>query len=182
VSDLTLLDFWAGEMEVITMAMIGKIRRMRFRQKKSLREIARVTSLSRNTIRKWLRAPVQTEPKYRRRPQPTKLAAFQEKLVAALKADARRPKRERRTTRALYAELKALGYQGGYTRVTDFVRAWRHDAGQGAATSAFVPLCFELGEAFQLDWSEEGVVVGGEDDHGAAGSAHAPLPHRRDRQ
>ena len=28
-------------------------------------------------------------------------------------------------------------------------------------TNAFVPLVFELGEAFQFDWSEEGMVVGG---------------------
>jgi hypothetical protein len=27
--------------------------------------------------------------------------------------------------------------------------------------NAFVPLAFELGEAFQFDWSEEGLVVGG---------------------
>lgn len=26
--------------------------------------------------------------------------------------------------------------------------------------SAFVPLQFELGEAFQFDWSEEGLVIG----------------------
>jgi hypothetical protein len=26
---------------------------------------------------------------------------------------------------------------------------------------AFVPLAFELGEAFQFDWSEEGLVIGG---------------------
>ena len=37
------------------MAMIGKVRRMWFRQKKSLREISRATSLSRNTVRKYLR-------------------------------------------------------------------------------------------------------------------------------
>jgi len=40
---------------VITMAMIGKIRRMHQRQNKSVREIARATSLSRNTVRKYLR-------------------------------------------------------------------------------------------------------------------------------
>ena len=28
-------------------------------------------------------------------------------------------------------------------------------------TKAFVPLAFELGEAFQFDWSEQGLVVGG---------------------
>ncbi len=45
-----------------------------------------------------------------------------------------------------------------YTRVTDFIRAWRVDAGKDAR--AFVPLKFEMGEAFQFDWSEEGLVVG----------------------
>ena len=29
------------------------------------------------------------------------------------------------------------------------------------STKAFVPLHFELGQPFQFDWSEEGLVVGG---------------------
>lgn len=76
-------------------------------------------------------------------------------------ADARRPKHERRTARALHAEIKAAGYAGGYSGVTDFVRAWRQGEGQAVNVTAFVPLTFELGEAFQFDWSEEGLVVGG---------------------
>jgi transposase len=142
------------------MAMIGKVRRMYHRQKKSVREISRITSLSRNTIRKWLEAPLDGEPKYRRQPKPGKLTAFHEALQRALKADAHRPKKERRTALALYAEIKAAGYEGGYSRVTDYLRAWRQGEGQGAA-KAFVPLSFELGEAYQFDWSEEGLVVGG---------------------
>lgn len=47
------------------MAMIGKVRRMFHRQKKSVREISRITSLSRNTIRKWLDTPLEGEPKCR---------------------------------------------------------------------------------------------------------------------
>jgi len=78
-----------------------------------------------------------------------------------LRADARRAKHERRTARALHAELKTQGYRGGYSRLTDFIRAWRQGEGQGAAIKAFVPLAFELGEAFQFDWSEEGLVIGG---------------------
>jgi transposase len=93
--------------------------------------------------------------------RPGKLTAFHEAIQQALKADAHRPKRDRRTAQALYAEIKAAGYAGGYTRVTDFIRAWRQGAGQAGSTSAFVPLAFELGEAFQFDWSEEGLVVGG---------------------
>jgi transposase len=143
------------------MAMIGKVRRLHHRQKRSVREIARITSLSRNTVRKWLKAPVEGEPKYRRSPKPGKLGPFHEVLKQALKADARRPRHERRTARALYAEIKAAGYGGGYTRLTDFIRAWRQGEGQGVSTTAFVPLVFEMGEAFQFDWSEEGLVVGG---------------------
>jgi transposase len=142
------------------MEMIGKVRRLHHRQSKSVREIARITSLSRNTVRKCLREPVQGEPKYRRALGPCKLTAFHEAIEQALKADAHRPKRERRTALALYGEMKTAGYAGGYTRVTDFIRAWRHAEGH-AVTNAFVPLAFELGEAFQFDWSEEGLVVGG---------------------
>jgi hypothetical protein len=45
--------------------------------------------------------------------------------------------------------------------VTDFIRKWRHSEGQGAAAKAFVPLTFEQGEAFQFDWSEDGLLIGG---------------------
>jgi transposase len=143
------------------MAMIGKVRRMHYRQNKAVREIARATSLSRNTVRKYLRSERVEEPKYRRAPAPTKLTPFHEAITQALKADARRAKRERRTARALHEEIKAAGYDGGYTRLTDFIRAWRQGVGQALSTTAFVPLAFELGEAFQFDWSDEGLVIGG---------------------
>ena len=143
------------------MEMIGRIRRMHARGKKSEREISRATGLSRNTVAKWLHEPVEGAPKYQRERRATKLTPYHEALTQALKVDAHRVKRERRTARALHAEIKAMGYAGGYTRVTDFIRAWRRGEGQGVLSKAFVPLSFELGEAFQFDWSEEGLVVGG---------------------
>ena len=143
------------------MDMIGRIRRLHARDNLSEREIARRTGLSRNTVSKWLHAPVSEAPKYRRAARPSKLSAFEGLLRQALLADARRPKHERRTARALHAEIKVAGYAGGYTAVTDFVRAWRQSDGQSAHITAYVPLSFELGEAFQFDWSEEGLVVGG---------------------
>jgi len=145
---------------VITMEMIGKIRRMYFRDKKSLREIAKSTSLSRNTIRKWLRGTDDvTQPTYQRSSMPCKLTAFHEALEQALKADSHRNKQNRRTAKDLFTQIKLDGYQGGYSRVTDFVREWR--GREGKTPHAFVPLKFELGEAFQFDWSEEGLVIGG---------------------
>jgi hypothetical protein len=92
---------------VITMAMIGKVKRMYFREKKSVREIVRLTSLSRNTVRKWLKAAVLEEPRYRRSEAPGKLTAHHETLKLALKADAHRPRHERRTARALHAQIRA---------------------------------------------------------------------------
>lgn len=44
---------------MIPMTMIGKVRRMFHRQNKSVREISRLTSLSRNTISKYLNVDVQ---------------------------------------------------------------------------------------------------------------------------
>ena len=143
------------------MAMIGKVLRMHHREKKSVREIVRATSLSRNTVRKYLRAPVAQPPKYRRRPAATKLAPFIETIKMALLADARRPRKERRTAKALLEQITAAGYEGGYTQLTDFIRAWRANQGGVAVGKAFVPLTFELGEAFQFDWSDEALVIGG---------------------
>jgi transposase len=143
------------------MAMIGKVLRMHHRENKSVREIVRATSLARNTVRKYLRGGKVQEPRYRRETMPTKLGPFVQTLEQALLADARRPKKERRTARALHKQLREAGYQGGYTRLTDFIRQWRAQQGSVAIGKAYVPLAFELGEAFQFDWSEEGLVVGG---------------------
>ena len=85
------------------MDMIGRIRRLYVRDKLSEREIARMTGLSRNTVSKWLQVPVNEASKYWR----------EATLKQALAADARRPKHERRTARAVHVEIKACGYTGG---------------------------------------------------------------------
>ena len=143
------------------MAMIGKVLRMHHREKKSVREIAKATSLARNTVRKYLRRGKAEQPRYRRPAVPTKLAPYVEQLEQALRADARRPKKERRSAKALLEQLKAAGYGGCYSRLTDYIRAWRAAQGGAAVGDAYVPLSFELGEAFQFDWSEEPLVIGG---------------------
>ena len=142
------------------MEILGKIRRMYLRDKLSLHEITKQTGLSRNTIRTWLRrAEKAAPPTYRRTEGPGKLTAFHGSLEQALKADAHRIKQDRRTAKALFAQIKVDGYVGGYSRVTDFIRDWR--GRESKTPHAFVPLKFELGEAFQFDWSEEGLVIGG---------------------
>lgn len=109
------------------MAMIGKVLRMHHREKKSVREIVKATSLSRNTVRKYLRKGVAEAPKYRRPAVATKLAPFVEQVKQALLADARRPKKERRTAKGRSAqhsplrELMRVISDGGCFRLAGFI-------------------------------------------------------------
>jgi len=143
------------------MAMYAKVRRMRYREGLSISEIARRTSLTRNTVKKWLAEPARSEMKYERSGGPHKLDVYTEWFREALETDSRRPRKERRTALRLFAQLKERGYAGGYSQVTAFIRAWHAEAGAVTARSAYVPLRFDWGEAFQFDWSEEGLVIGG---------------------
>ncbi len=63
------------------MEMMGKIRRMYFRDKLSLHQIAKRTWLSRNTIRKWGAAAVCILPGSLSSPMKTMIASH-ERLVA----------------------------------------------------------------------------------------------------
>ncbi|MDO9452513.1 MAG: IS21 family transposase, partial [Stagnimonas sp.] len=135
------------------MAIYAKVRRMRFREGLSISEITRRTSLSRNTVKKWLAEPARSEMAYERSSAPSKLDAHAAWFRQALETDARRPRKERRTALRLFAQLKDQGYVGGYSQVTAFIRSWRAEAGAVTARSAYVPLRFDWGEAFQFDWS-----------------------------
>ena len=140
---------------------LGIIRRLYYRDGASLSEIERRTGLTRKTIRRWLKEPEGAQPKYRRGlAEDTKIAPFAQPLTRALETDLRRPKRDRRTALKLFREIQAAGFDGDYSRVTEFIRRWRENSGQ-ALVKAYVPLRFELGEAFQFDWSEERLVIGG---------------------
>ncbi|MEZ5289806.1 MAG: hypothetical protein R2745_01855 [Vicinamibacterales bacterium] len=144
-----------------TIAMYAKVRRLRVRDSLTISEIARRTSLSRNTIKTWLWGPVRSEMTYRRVAGPKKIGPYEAQLRDALAADARRPRRERRTARRLLAQLREQGFPGSYARVTEFIRAWRADQGAVAARAAYGPLSSAWGEAFHFDWSEQGLVLGG---------------------
>lgn len=142
------------------MNQLGKVRRLYYRDGLTLSEIERRTGLTRKTIRRWLKEAEGVEPKYVRLAKDTKIKPFEERLTKMLEVDASRPKRDRRTALKLHAELVAAGFEGAYSRVTEFIRRWR-EGGGAAATKAFVPLLFEPGEAHQFDWSEEHLVIGG---------------------
>ena len=84
-----------------------------------------------------------------------------EQLADWLNTDNHRPKRDRRTAKVIYQAIKAQGYAGGYGRVCAWVRRWNVEHMTTPKTVAYVPLAFELGEAFQFDWSCEYACIAG---------------------
>ncbi len=124
------------------MNMLGRVRRLHSRDGLTISEIERRTGLARKTIRKRLKAPEGVEPKYRRQAGDTKITPFAARLTKLLKTDARRPVREGCTALKLQGILKAEGFAGDYSRVTEFIRGWRADGGR-TAVKAYVPLQFE---------------------------------------
>jgi transposase len=144
-------------------ALVSVIRRWHLRDGIPIREIARRTGLSRNTVRKYL-ASKDLEPAYPSRKSPSKLDSYEETLTNWLFRESRRHRKQRRTVKRLYRDLVELGYTGSYDRVAAFARQWRQaqqEAKLQAAKHAYVPLKFAPGEAFQFDWSEDWVKING---------------------
>ena len=145
------------------MATLSIIRRWHLRDRLSLREISKRLGISRNTVRRYLRADV-VEPGYPNRVSPSKLDGFAGKLAQWLKTEAHKPRKQRKTLKRLHVDLCTLGFSGSYDRVAAFARRWRREEQERTKTvdrGAFIPLAFAPGEAFQFDWSEDWAVIGG---------------------
>jgi len=112
---------------VIDVALLGIIRRWHIRDQIPIREIARRLDISRNTVRRYLRSEA-TEPTYAERRVVSGLDKFSVQLSVWLKAEASKPRKQRRNLRQIHADLKELGYEGSYDRVAAFARQWK--AGQ----------------------------------------------------
>ncbi|HEY1089896.1 MAG TPA: IS21 family transposase, partial [Burkholderiaceae bacterium] len=164
---------------MIDVATLSVIRRWALREQLSIREIAKRTGLSRNTIRKYLRSD-DKEPSYAKRESVSRLDPFADKLAQWLKTEAGKNRKQRRTLKQMHAELMELGFDGSYNRVAAFAREWalkRQEEQKTTGRGTFVPLVFEPGEAFQFDWSEDWAVIAGE--RTKLQVAHFKLSHSR---
>lgn len=102
-----------------------------------------------------------TEFTYVRTKQPMpKLGAFEAHLVACLEADSAKPVREKRSAMVLWEELQREGFEGGFDSVRRYIKKWRLQT-SGQQPVAYIPQYFSPGEAYQFDWSEELVELGG---------------------
>ncbi|WP_433694140.1 HTH domain-containing protein [Herbaspirillum seropedicae] len=109
------------------MALLGIIRRWYIRDHISIREIARRLDISRNTVRRYIRSDA-IEPAYPARHSPSSLDEFAPRLSAWLSAESVKSRKQRRTLKQMFLDLKELGYEGSYDRVAAFGRRWK--AGQ----------------------------------------------------
>ncbi|MEP1589112.1 IS21 family transposase [Sulfitobacter sp.] len=161
------------------MGFLRIIRKWALRDKMPIREIARRTGVSRNTIKKYLRTGI-VEPEFQILDRPSKLDPYADKLTGWLLSEQRKSRKERRTAKQMHADLVQLGFDGSYERVAAFVRNWKGERQRAQHTTdrgVFVPLVFQPGEAFQFDWSEDWAYVGGE--RLKLQVAHIKLSHSR---
>ena len=86
---------------MIDVATLSVIRRWALREQMSIREIARRTGLSRNTVKKYLRAGDE-EPRYAKRASSSKLDPYAEKLSTWLAIEATQSRKQRRNLRQIH--------------------------------------------------------------------------------
>jgi transposase len=145
---------------MLTVETIGRIRREFFVQGKTIKEIGRDLRVSRNTVRKVVRSGA-TAFAYDRETQPRpKLGRWTTDLEELLAANVAKAAREQLTLIRIFEELRGRGYEGGYDAVRRYATRWSKTRGHLAAT-AYVPLSFAAGEAYQFDWSHEVIVLNG---------------------
>ena len=135
---------------MLVVETIAKIRLAYFQHGKSIKRICRELKISRNVVRKVVRSG-ETEFIYERSVQPQpKIGPFRDALDRLLEENAKRPRRERLTAIRIYEELRNQGYDGGYDTVRRYASAWKRRETE-VSSSAFIPLSFDPGEAFQFD-------------------------------
>src|SRR3978361_958435 len=145
---------------MLVVETIARIRREHFIKGKTIKEIARDLKVSRNTVRKVLRSG-ETSFEYERVVQPRpKLGRWAAELDGLLASNVAKSAREQLTLIRIFEELRERGYDGGYDAVRRYARRWSMERGQSTAT-AYVPLSFAPGEAYQFDWSHEIVLLNG---------------------
>ena len=130
---------------------------------KAIKAIARDLHVSRKVIRKAVRAP-EGAFDYQRKVQPLpRIGPFQERLNTLLEENELRGRRDRLRMTRIHDLLVREGFEGSYDAVRRYTTRWkierRKDAGDGV--TAFIPLMFRPGEAYQFDWSHEDVEIAG---------------------
>jgi transposase len=134
--------------------------RVLYRKCGSIKAVSRATGISIPTVRKIVRSE-DLNVSYKRSVQPyPKLDAYRDKLEKLLRDN--RSAKPKRNALMLFEELRDLGYEGSYSAVNRYIKAWTARFLDTSEGGACVPLSFAPGEAYQFDWSTDKVIIGDE--------------------
>lgn len=128
--------------------------------------IARATGVSEPTVRKYLRAESLAElpPDPGRRRSSPLLEPYADAIDGWLEDDRRVWRKQRHTARRVYERLRdELGYEGSYSTVQRYVRAWREEAaaaGDAREAAGYLLLDWAPGEC-QVDFGQADFRVRG---------------------
>lgn len=141
----------------------GAIRKAFFRERKSIRAIAKERGHSRKMIRRALEDS--GEPRYllaRCRPSPV-MGPVEGVIRGWLEADREAPRKQRHTARRAYVRLvKESGFQGCEASVRRVVALLRRETRRvEIVAGACLPLGYDPGEDAQADWAEALIEIGG---------------------
>jgi transposase len=143
---------------MLTVETIRKVR-LALERGESQRSVAKKYRMSRKTVKKIVDGD-ETEFKYAKREvRYPVLGPHIEGLREILEAEGELPPKSRRTGKKIYQALQREGYAGGYDSVCRYIKDWKEE--HRSRHNAYVPLQFRKGEAFQFDWSQEIVEIGG---------------------
>jgi transposase len=127
---------------------------------KRIRQIARETGHSRNTIKKALRGEYSGYKARTHQPFPV-LGPYLNVIDQWLEEDKQRPKKQRHTAVRVYNRLKQEhDYRGSHTAVRRYVRAAKLRLGV-ATQQVFIPLDPRIGVEAEVDWGNCGAILNG---------------------
>jgi len=128
---------------------------------KSIRQIAKETGHSRNTVKRALREEYCQYRERKQRNYPV-LGDHLSTIDEWIRSDRDVPKKQRHTARRVYNRLKKeRGYSGSESTVRRYVCEARVRAGLGKQ-EVFIPLSPKVGKECEIDWGSARAVIGGQ--------------------
>ena len=137
---------------MLSVTQIDYIRHLRDVEGASISEIATRVKCDWKTAKKYADGTVDVRQRGRRARRKTAMEGFEEYIEAWLLEDERLPRKQRRTAKKMFEDLKKLCYQGSDRTVRDYVRKKKNEKRSGAKEQV-VRLEHRPGEA-QVDLGE----------------------------
>lgn len=136
-----------------------RIRRMVLVEGKSIRQAARETRHSRNTVSKMLENSEVPQYRLAEEKEAPVLGPFKALIDKWVAEDEKKPKKTRRTARRMYDVLRQEPY--GYTGAASTLRRYVGQARRQVRHKVYLILDYQPGEAAQVDFGESEVTIAG---------------------